>query len=238
MKGIKFITFTIPLIAIVLFFMYSPRSNRNVRYEGTQGEVKTLYVSNEYTLCDDDTDCLLVKEDPEANYSEFNQDIEGFEYSEGVVYELQVLETNEGKFILQNIISMINPNESKLQNEAEFPKATREDITALETEILSEGTGEAVVKPTDTLTANYRGWQASNGEVFDSSFNGGSSAGIQFSLSGVIAGWQQGVPGMKVGEVRRIYIPSELAYGESGNGSIPPNADLIFDVEVMSIDPV
>lgn len=238
MKGIKFITFIIPVIAITLFFLYSPRSNQNVRYEGTEGEVKTLYISSEYTLCNDDSNCLLAKDNVDENYSEFENEIEGFEYSEGVEYELQAIETNEGNFILQNIISMTNPNESRLQNIEEFPVDTRASITEIESKILSEGYGEVVVTSTDTLIANYRGWIATSGEVFESSFDGGSADGIQFSLSGVIVGWREGVPGMKVGEVRRIYIPSNLAYGEAGSGKIPANSDLIFDVEVMAINPV
>lgn len=125
--------------------------------------------------------------------------------------------------------------ESRLVNEVDFAKVTREDIPTLETEILAEGTGEDVVAEGDTVRANYRGWIANSAEEFDSSFKTGQSIGIEFSLLRVIAGWQQGVPGMKVGEVRRIYIPSELGYGEQGTPNIPPNSDLIFDVELVEI---
>jgi len=108
------------------------------------------------------------------------------------------------------------------------------DIPELSCVILKEGTGEAVVKGGDTVTAHYTGAIASTGNVFQSSYDGGQP--IPFSLSGVISGWSKGVPGMKVGETRRIFIPSDLAYGESGSGaSIPPNADLVFDVTLIQI---
>lgn len=102
---------------------------------------------------------------------------------------------------------------------------------------LKQGAG-AAVKATDTLTVNYTGW-LKNGAVFDSStiasFNHVQPA--QFALSGVIQGWQEGLVGMKVGGVRRLYIPSALAYGSNPpQGSIiQAGDDLIFEVELISI---
>ncbi|MCA9381375.1 FKBP-type peptidyl-prolyl cis-trans isomerase [Candidatus Dojkabacteria bacterium] len=125
--------------------------------------------------------------------------------------------------------------ESRLVNEGDFAKETRDSIAEIETETLLEGVGEKVVQKGDTVVANYRGWLASTGEEFDSSFKNGSSDGVQFSLNGVIEGWQQGVPGMKIGEIRRIFIPSELGYGDQDTGAIPANSDLIFDVELVKI---
>jgi len=96
------------------------------------------------------------------------------------------------------------------------------------------GTGTEV-KTGDTVTAHYTGAVASTGVVFQSSHDSGSP--IPFSLNQVINGWSQGVPGMKVGGIRRIYIPASLAYGANppqGSG-IPANADLVFDVEVTKI---
>lgn len=97
-----------------------------------------------------------------------------------------------------------------------------------------EGTG-AVVKSGDTVTAHYTGAVASTGTVFQSSYDSGSP--IPFSLSGVIAGWSQGVPGMKEGGKRRLLIPSSLAYGENppaGSG-IPANGDLVFDIDLTKV---
>ncbi|MCA9386580.1 FKBP-type peptidyl-prolyl cis-trans isomerase [Candidatus Dojkabacteria bacterium] len=124
---------------------------------------------------------------------------------------------------------------SKLVNEEDFAKTTSEEISELDTEVLLEGTGDQVVQQGDTVRANYRGWLAVSGEEFDSSFKSGSSEGIEFSLNSVIEGWSKGVPGMKKGEIRRIYIPSDLAYKDVDRPGIPANSDLIFDVELVDI---
>ncbi|PIZ61475.1 peptidylprolyl isomerase [Candidatus Saccharibacteria bacterium CG_4_10_14_0_2_um_filter_52_9] len=96
------------------------------------------------------------------------------------------------------------------------------------------GTGEAV-KAGDTVTVDYTGAVAATGTVFQSSLDSGQP--LSFPLSGVIAGWSQGIPGMKVGGTRRLLIPANLAYGASppaGSG-IPANADLVFDVTLHKI---
>jgi FKBP-type peptidyl-prolyl cis-trans isomerase len=115
-----------------------------------------------------------------------------------------------------------------------LPNFTPTAIPELSCIILAEGSGEATVKSSDTVTVNYTGATASNGTVFESSLDSGSPA--TFPLSGVIKGWTQGLPGMKVGETRRLLIPSALGYGEAGSGaSIPPNSDLVFDVTLIQI---
>jgi FKBP-type peptidyl-prolyl cis-trans isomerase len=97
------------------------------------------------------------------------------------------------------------------------------------------GTG-AEVAPGATITAHYTGALASDGTIFQSSLDTGQP--IQFSLDGVIEGWTQGVPGMKEGDTRRLLIPAAMAYGANpppGSG-IPANADLVFDIVLVSID--
>jgi FKBP-type peptidyl-prolyl cis-trans isomerase len=94
-----------------------------------------------------------------------------------------------------------------------------------------EGNGDAV-KPGGTVTVHYTGW-LTNGKQFDSSVARGQP--ITFPLSRVIQGWQEGIPGMKPGGVRRLKIPANLGYGAAGaGGDIPPNATLIFEVELIS----
>jgi FKBP-type peptidyl-prolyl cis-trans isomerase len=88
------------------------------------------------------------------------------------------------------------------------------------------------VKDGGAVVAHYHGTLKEGGKVFDSSFERGEPA--SFPLSGVIPGWQKGVPGMKIGGIRRLTIPSKLGYGEHGAGQdIPPNADLVFIIELV-----
>jgi len=92
----------------------------------------------------------------------------------------------------------------------------------------------AVVKAGDNITADYVGALMSNGVIFDASADHGGPQ--TFSLSGVIAGWSQGIPGMKVGGTRRLLIPASLAYGPQSQTGIPANSDLVFDVTVTKIN--
>lgn len=107
-------------------------------------------------------------------------------------------------------------------------------VDALQKIDTKEGTGDTVA-PGASVTVHYTGALASTGIIFESSKDSGQPA--SFPLSGVIQGWQQGVPGMKVGGTRRLIIPYALAYGEAGSGStIPPKSDLVFDIELISIN--
>ncbi len=95
---------------------------------------------------------------------------------------------------------------------------------------VKEGKGEAA-KATDTVTIHYTGW-TTDGTIFDSSHKRGEPA--TFGLSGLIKGWQLGLPGMKPGGVRRLLIPYALAYGEKGRPPlIPEKATLIFEIEFI-----
>jgi peptidylprolyl isomerase len=106
--------------------------------------------------------------------------------------------------------------------------------TQLVTEELRAGTGAEAVQPGDSVTVNYIGVNCRDGKIFDSSWNQGHP--VSFALSDVIPGWQQGIPGMKVGEQRLLGIPPDLAYGQAGRPGIEPNATLWFVVELISID--
>ena len=106
-------------------------------------------------------------------------------------------------------------------------------VTVLVTEDLVVGTGQTAVV-TDDVTVHYTGWLATDGTVFDSSVERGQPA--TFPLNQVIQGWQEGIPGMKVGGKRRLIIPSDLAYGPGGTSGIPPNSALVFEVEMLGIE--
>jgi len=105
--------------------------------------------------------------------------------------------------------------------------------SGLETWDATEGSGDAV-KPGGTVTVHYTGW-LTDGTKFDSSLDRKEPLRFWLGKGQVIKGWDEGVTGMKVGGKRQLRIPSKIGYGERGNGNIPPNADLVFDVELVSV---
>ena len=108
------------------------------------------------------------------------------------------------------------------------------DIQGMKVEILTQGTGEGA-KAGDLITVNYVG-TLEDGTKFDSSIDRGQPFAFTLGQNSVIQGWEQGLLGMKPGEKRKLTIPPELAYGEQGAGGvIPPNATLIFEIDMISI---
>jgi FKBP-type peptidyl-prolyl cis-trans isomerase len=100
---------------------------------------------------------------------------------------------------------------------------------------LKVGTGKEV-KAGDTVVVHYTGW-LKDGKKFDSSKDSPGGKPAEFALGDVIKGWQEGIPGMKVGGKRKLIIPPELAYGKKGtrDGTIPPDAELTFEVELIDV---
>src|SRR5437868_6436482 len=97
---------------------------------------------------------------------------------------------------------------------------------------IKQGTGPEV-KTGDTVQMEYTGWLTS-GKKFDSNAGTGHPFTVKLGAGDVIKGWDQGIPGMKVGGKRQLRIPPDLAYGAQGYpGAIPPNATLIFDVKLL-----
>lgn len=98
---------------------------------------------------------------------------------------------------------------------------------------IEQGTGDEA-QPGATITAHYTGALCKNGIIFQSSHDFGKP--ISFGLTQVIKGWTDGVPGMKIGGMRRLIIPAEQAYGASSPApNIPANSDLVFDIELVAI---
>ena len=119
------------------------------------------------------------------------------------------------------------------------PAAT---VNTLESEDLEIGTG-APIAAGQQAVVQYTGWlyeasaKDNKGKQFDSSRTGGQPFRFPVGTGQVIKGWDQGVVGMKVGESRRLIIPADLAYGDSGAGGvIPPGATLVFDIDLVGIE--
>ncbi|MEH6652398.1 MAG: FKBP-type peptidyl-prolyl cis-trans isomerase [Motiliproteus sp.] len=116
--------------------------------------------------------------------------------------------------------------------------ATKEGVTTTESglqlKVVEAGDGDTHPGPTDKVKVHYHGTLI-NGSVFDSSVDRGEP--ITFGLNQVIPGWTEGLQTMVVGEKTRLFIPSKLGYGNSSAGSIPAGSTLIFDVELIAINP-
>jgi FKBP-type peptidyl-prolyl cis-trans isomerase len=116
-------------------------------------------------------------------------------------------------------------SEQSIQPTQSTEKLKIEDVTV--------GTGQEA-KTGDTVVVHYTGTLA-DGTKFDSSYDRDEPFTTPIGQGRVIQGWDEGIPGMKVGGKRRLTIPPSLGYGEYGQGQIPPNATLIFDIELVSI---
>jgi peptidylprolyl isomerase len=117
--------------------------------------------------------------------------------------------------------------------EIDFPGG--EPPAELEITEVWEGDG-AVAKAGDTVAVHYVGVAYSTGEEFDASWNRGAPLEFRLGVGQVIAGWDQGVQGMKVGGRRQLVIPPDLAYGDRGAGhSIAPGETLIFVCDLVSV---
>jgi FKBP-type peptidyl-prolyl cis-trans isomerase FkpA len=115
-------------------------------------------------------------------------------------------------------------------------------VNSMQTAELRAGTGVGIAAG-QIAVVQYTGWlydasaTDNKGKQFDSSRNGGQPFRFPLGTGQVIKGWDQGVAGMKAGESRRLVIPADLAYGDSGAGGvIPPGATLVFDIDLIAIE--
>ena len=113
--------------------------------------------------------------------------------------------------------------------------AGRVTASGLRIEEIQEGTG-AMAEKGRHVEVHYTGW-LTDGTKFDSSRDSGKPYPFTLGAAEVIAGWDEGIPGMKIGGKRRLTIPPQLAYGSQGTpgGPIPPNATLVFEIELIDV---
>ena len=114
------------------------------------------------------------------------------------------------------------------------PESAGAAVAELTIEDLKVGDG-AEATTGSTVTVHYTGW-LTDGKKFDSSLDRNQPFDFTIGAGEVIAGWEKGVVGMKVGGKRKLTIPSELGYGARGIGPIPPNATLVFEVELLKVE--
>lgn len=147
-------------------------------------------------------------------------------------------------WIFSNIKTVDNIKTAKIESSLSESRASASSAQAsivssalgdLVIEDLEVGTGADVVEGS-TVKVYYQGF-LTDGTEFDGNFdftnNVEKGSPIEFPLNGVILGWQKGIPGMKVGGIRKLTIPPALGYGSTGNASIPANSTLIFTVKVL-----
>jgi FKBP-type peptidyl-prolyl cis-trans isomerase len=136
-----------------------------------------------------------------------------------------------GIVLLISLVAALLANKTNNGQQGETTMNAQE----LKTEDLKLGNG-AEATAGKTVTVHYSG-TLTNGTKFDSSYDRSTPFSFNLGAGEVIAGWDQGVAGMKVGGKRRLTIPSDLGYGARGAGAvIPPNATLIFEVELLEVN--
>jgi peptidylprolyl isomerase len=198
---------------------------------------------------------LPIYQDPEAKLSQALKIPAGLELAEGktghypatmlvgpdgLVYWTRIAKDAQDRASLEEILAVL----ADAQAQYEEKEKRMEDLTggnAIETDSglkyveLKEGTGQSP-KTGDRVSVHYTGWLV-DGTKFDSSVDRGKPFQFNIGMSEVIAGWDEGVMSMKVGGKRKLIIPSDLGYGARGAGGvIPPNATLVFEVELLGVN--
>ncbi|MCK4891502.1 MAG: FKBP-type peptidyl-prolyl cis-trans isomerase [Candidatus Pacebacteria bacterium] len=137
--------------------------------------------------------------------------------------EQEIIDQNDSEENIEDQLNQIinKPNNKKME---------------LQIDILKEGSGEIETKEGDIIAVHYTG-TLEDGAKFDSSLDRGETFSFTIGAGQVIKGWDEGTVGMKIGEKRKLTIPPELGYGDRGVGNIiQPNATLIFEIELVSIN--
>ena len=174
--------------------------------------------------------------DPEAAKAKALTFINGM-YKMSVVFvngnSVESYMTKDGRLFFPESVDMDNYAQPESADQSANSNASSMN---LQIETLQEGSGEAIVQSGDAITVDYTG-TLEDGTKFDSSLDRGEPYTFTIGQGAVIPGWEQGLLGMKVGEKRKLTVPADLGYGATGAGDvIPPNATLLFEVELLSIN--
>ena len=164
-----------------------------------------------------------------------SEDNQNYSYGKRPLWQWILLYAVAGVMVYGGIYYFFFVNKNGGYN-YQFNNTNNYMIQNMKVEILKEGSGQAA-KSGDTVTVDYVG-TFENGTKFDSSIDRGTPFSFVLGQNRVIQGWELGVLGMKVGEKRKLTIPPELGYGNQDVGPIPADTVLIFEIDLLKIDPV
>ncbi|KAK6461636.1 hypothetical protein DFJ63DRAFT_186260 [Scheffersomyces coipomensis] len=146
-----------------------------------------------------------------------------------------MLVSRSSRILFNQSINYYKPIALSNRNYRSFSSSLR-TMSATQIETISEGDGKTFPKPGDTVTIHYTG-TLENGKKFDSSRDRGKPFTCTIGVGQVIKGWDYAIPKLSVGQRSKLTIPGNEAYGDRGfPGLIPPNATLIFDVELLGVN--
>lgn len=183
--------------------------------------------SQRKTETQDQSDEIVVVEE------ENEESVENREQNQEQSDESEVLIEND--LTTENMAEETEENEEKEEISLETDSIRALEQDGLKIKVLKEGSGQQMVENNNKVTVHYVG-KLINGRKFDSSIDRGKPFEFTVGQGEVIQGWEKGVLKMRIGEKRQLTIPAELGYGAMGAGrTVPPNATLIFEIELLSI---
>jgi FKBP-type peptidyl-prolyl cis-trans isomerase len=176
-----------------------------------------------------------IDEEDDETYKTYNDLLAADENASYFTSRLEELKRTHSLLKVAKSLPDINADKgAKFLSSNKKRKGVKALDSGLQYEVISSGKGNKNPKETDEVEVHYHGTLIT-GEVFDSSIDRGEPA--KFRLNGVIKGWTEALQLMKVGDKWKLYIPSDLAYGENGSNTIGPNETLVFEVELLGIIP-
>lgn len=222
---------TLMVLAVLLLVGLSGCSLSNLKINFNKNKMKVVSLEQAKIQALAFINTYLVNPDAQVTLGDLQEESGVYSMPVNLVdgKKVTAFMTKDGKYFFTEGLEM-----EKISQEA-AAKLNAASGEQLQMETLVQGAGEKQVKSGDSVTVNYKGTLA-DGTVFDSSYERGEPITFTLGQGSVIAGWEQGLLGMKIGEKRKLVIPPSLAYGQEGKGpAIPPNATLIFEVELVSI---